>query len=134
MSTIYIVTSGSYSDYRIRGVYTTRKAAQQFCDDINSIAGRGRGYEYRIEEWEADAPREDRPPAWRVGLDADGNVQVSAQDDHETPSTPPLVQTKSWHNGQCTAGLWVTGYGITEEHARRSAEEARRQHIALHGK
>ena len=133
MSTIYIVTSGSYSDYGIRGVYTTREAAQQFCDDINSIAGRCFD-DYEIEEWEADAPREDRGPGWEVALDANGNVVWSSLDELNIPGIAPKVETRVWHNGQWTAGLRVTGYGITEEHARRSAEEARRQHIALHGK
>ena len=37
MTNVYVVTSGSYSDYGIRAVFSTRKLAQDYIDKANSI-------------------------------------------------------------------------------------------------
>ena len=42
---IYIVTSGSYSDYQINAVFSSRAKAKKFIDTIRSLD------EIRIEEW-----------------------------------------------------------------------------------
>ena len=53
---VYVVTSGEYSDYCIKEVFTDRKQAELFCavhndaDDYN---------DYRVEEYEADRARLD---------------------------------------------------------------------------
>lgn len=52
MTTVYLVTSGSYSDYGIQGAYSTRELAQAAID----VMERPEMYsdEPRIEEWELD--------------------------------------------------------------------------------
>ena len=51
MTTIYIVTSGDYSDYRIEGVFSNKEDAQFFADTITENS-----YNIgEIEKWELDA-------------------------------------------------------------------------------
>jgi hypothetical protein len=68
MIPIYIVTSGEYSDYRIRGVYSTRKGAEkQFAE----VQGEAWDYVHQIEEYELDAPAPDDSdaPAYEAEID-----------------------------------------------------------------
>lgn len=51
IKTIYVVTSGEYSDYRIEGVFTDKDKAEAFAD---------RNPEYEIEEYPAN-PDFDKP-------------------------------------------------------------------------
>jgi len=46
-NTIYVVTSGEYSDYGIDAIFTSKELAQKFVDSFNS------GY-FNIEEWDLD--------------------------------------------------------------------------------
>jgi hypothetical protein len=64
MSTIYAVTSGSYSDYSVNAVFSTREMAEEF---VNGDRG------YDIEEWELDTPR-DNWTIVSVWMDKEGNV------------------------------------------------------------
>lgn len=48
MTTVYVVTSGSYSDYGVEGIFDTREKAELYCAYQNTF----RGYESGIEEWE----------------------------------------------------------------------------------
>ena len=52
--TIYVVTSGEYSDYCINAVFTDRKQAELYCAVENGK--RGNYYRCDIEEYEADTP------------------------------------------------------------------------------
>lgn len=36
MSTVWVIEQGSYSDYRVSGVFTTKENAQMVCDAINA--------------------------------------------------------------------------------------------------
>jgi len=52
MSTIYIVTSGSYSDYRIHSVFDTRDRAEKFIEYMEKNVSGYYGDDCNIEEWE----------------------------------------------------------------------------------
>ena len=58
---VYVVTSGEYSDYRIRRVFSDRKKAKEFIDTV--------GDNYRIETYALDEPTERETKVWRVRLD-----------------------------------------------------------------
>jgi len=49
MTKVYVVTSGEYSDYRIRGIFTTEEAANRYKESVGSDAN-------DIGEWELDTP------------------------------------------------------------------------------
>ena len=118
--TVYVVTSGEYSDYSIRAIFTTRERAEAFCDEYNVAVRGDYGSKAEIEVWEADQPREQLPPAWYVQIDTSGKVVYSEYSTSDTPNKPP-------HHNKTRDREVFTGCGITEEHARRSAEELRRQ-------
>lgn len=58
---IYVVTDGSYSDYRIKGVFSTEENAQKF---IKHVGG-------EIEEWELDRYVSDN--RYPFNVTSDGN-------------------------------------------------------------
>ena len=58
MGTIYIVTSGDYSDYGIEAVFTDRKIAEEWIAKKTNDTGRCFGDELEIEEWEDMAEKE----------------------------------------------------------------------------
>lgn len=59
--TVYIVTSGEYSNYRIRGVYLDKEAAQARADLLNRG---GRFIEAEVEEWPSDGNGDDHYLFW----------------------------------------------------------------------
>lgn len=115
---VYIVTAGEYSDYHIRKVFSSRARAQQYVDATDAN---------KIEAWEVDdsTPREDWG-AWRVVIDAkDGSVLGCLFFEELSPNEPAkFLEDWGEHGG-------FYGTGITKEHARRSAEEYRREHKAF---
>lgn len=64
MTKIYVVTSGTYSDYGIRGIFSTRCNARGFIkrETRNSRYEHYIGDDYRIETWEVDKPLEPTIP------------------------------------------------------------------------
>lgn len=53
MSKVYVITEGDYSDYRIVGVTLNRKAAKQYCKNVERVS-EGWDSVPRIEEYELD--------------------------------------------------------------------------------
>ena len=74
---IYIVTEGSYSEYHIEAVFSTREKAEEFMDTKDDEAS--------IEEFELDAPVQRTVTTWEIGLDL---------------STKKVRSIKSWTSRQ----------------------------------
>lgn len=74
MATAYLVTSGSYSDYGIRGAFSTREKAEAFVAEFNKREGRGD--EAAVEEWLLDECEGEREiPYYQATMDlASGDV------------------------------------------------------------
>lgn len=49
MEKVFIVTSGEYSDYDIKAVFSTREKAEAY------INAKGTDYYWEVEEWDVDA-------------------------------------------------------------------------------
>jgi hypothetical protein len=64
---VYIVTSGSYSDYRIRGVFSSEKKAQRYNREILGD----------IEQWDINIPNA-QYEAVRVAMTSDGSIITHA--------------------------------------------------------
>jgi len=123
MAKVYIVTSGSYSDYHINAVFSTEELAQGYIDRWGTS-------DYDIEEWDLDNPN----PFERVGKDyyyvairKDGDIldgakkmPPSAQDESIIPAV--YGTTMPWMVVYC----WATD----EKHAIKIANEKRTQAIA----
>lgn len=129
MSTkVYIVTSGSYSDYGIRGVFLDKAAAEAWVAEHNERKARYRD-DYEIEEWDADKPREEFNGCYSVTVDKNGSVVADETQwsDYHAPSEPArLIAQRFGINGPPPNLPHFEGFGPTVEHARRSAEELRR--------
>lgn len=70
MRKIYAVTSGTYSDYRIDAMFSSKENAQNF---INAFEKRYD--EFRIEEYQLDAVIPINKKAYFVRMDKLGNVK-----------------------------------------------------------
>jgi hypothetical protein len=73
--TCWVVEQGSYSDYRVVGVFTSKANAQVVADAINRAGG---SEEATVDEWPIDPAVDDinagRQP-WLVNMRRDGTVE-----------------------------------------------------------
>lgn len=130
MTTIYIVTSGDYSDYGIRAVFTDKALAEQL------VALRGS--EYEVKEHEAD-PRDWIAPAgmsfFRVKMARDGAVLVCERDSDgpglQGPRTAPF-KSYWWPRGGGLGDPCIATecWARDEAHATKIAGERRAQFVA----
>ena len=125
MTTVWLVSSGSYSDYRIRAVFSTEAKAQAYADWQNGpdpdACCRDR---CKLEPFDLD-----EPPILPTGrfvaqffdhLDGLGSSETSVCWDPDCATTEAATATNR--------PRWV-GYRAaaeTAEHARRSVDELRR--------
>ena len=63
MKTIFLVTSGYYSDYSVRSVWTTRDLAES---EMRRMLSDNEYKDIQVEEFFLDAPTLDEAPCWRV--------------------------------------------------------------------
>jgi hypothetical protein len=130
MPKVFVVTRGSYSDYGIVAIFSSREKALEITRAPAGVEDYSDFNE--IEEYELDEPRERLPGCYRVTVEADGQVSTrykAAWIDEQ--STEPAT---IWSDTPEGKNRRFVGYGATFEHARRSAEELRRQTLATEGK
>ena len=75
MTTMYVVTTGEYSDYRIANIFSTRRGAQEYARAVKRLASYDNP---QIEPWDVDVPRK----SWiytRVLMDEDGTLVGAGQ-------------------------------------------------------
>lgn len=119
---IYIATSGSYSDYSMDAVFSSRKKAEAAIELLQEDS--------EIEEWTVDAiPADGRLPYW-VRMHPDGNVEsVSREHSFFMMRDAPRIT--------CIAAGPYAGvyncfvYARDEAHAVKIASEKRREWKAL---
>lgn len=123
---VYIVTSGSYSDYHINCVFRTWEEAEAW------VAVRWNPGDYNIGEWGFDTPNPGGLVGFRVVMDLDsGDVSWGCEDEHEGPAyyearyLPP--------SEYCTFGKQTPSFEVEvmclardKEHAVKIASECRR--------
>lgn len=116
--TMYLVTAGSYSDYRVMGVYDSKENAERArevfdADDIE---------EYVLNE----VP--ETPPGllpWRVVMAKDGSVLMCRR---EVPPVTPDKELRDYGGREAMTG---TVYAKDEKHAVKIINEMRIQALAL---
>jgi len=119
---VYIVTSGSYSDYSIDAVFSTQAPAEKFAN----FYGDG-----RVEEHDLDPEVPERHPRWSVTMDRDGN-DAEAHKTGEWDSEPGRLIRRSTNLGmlhyfKCTIDC------ENETQAVKAANERRARFIAEGG-
>ena len=139
MTTIYVVTSGSYSDYTVRGVFDTSELAE--------LAAKA--YAGRVEEFELNehAERIRKGCWWKVWILEDGSIDyVESANSIEEPTVgsafaepydygwkapgPPRGYSTSTGYTTRWAGLMVIVYAHDEDHARKIATDKRAEYLA----
>lgn len=120
MSKVYLVTDGYYSDYRVRGVYSTMEKAEQakllYAADND------------IEKYELDAVP-DSPPGlvpFVVTITSSGDVRNAYRESADQFS--PRWHVTNWYGDPC--GLFYM-WARDEQHAVKIANEWRAQIAAL---
>ncbi len=115
MTTIYICTSGMYSDYGIDAVFNKKELAERFCDK----------YGCTIEEWELNP----RGKELRLGYQA---YAVTMKQDGDTVEVRPLNYFLD--KPYCAIGsdgiMCVDCWAKSEQHAVKITNEHRVQLIA----
>lgn len=124
MTTIFIVTSGSYSNYGINAVFTEKKYAEEYVKIFNILNSYD---ELRIEEYEANPHQEEikkgRYPFW-VQMSKDGEkLSVKISDIHGKDKRISYTYDKSHINIYC--------YAEDKLHAIKIANEKRIELIAM---
>lgn len=122
MKTIYLVTSGEYSDYGIQAVFSKKVLAENF---IASFSKNGGSYIPTIEEWEMD-PKDFIVPkgyhAYKVSMDKEGNSRsVDTDTSHYFWKNVRFFGKKE---------IVVECFARDEKHAIKIANEKRLFHIA----
>ena len=120
---------GSYSDYQILGVFTSREKALEFCPALESSLADDKKPE--LEEWDADPvrPEEFIQEAWRVYLNlSDGSLNMESNDpetrirDYSYSAVCPTVYS---NNDQLVLGASV----VSRDHALKLAVERRQEYL-----
>lgn len=106
---VYIVTSGSYSDYHIDEVFTDRKQAYLYCAARNT----GINGEYEVEEYDTDTSKlESRKSPNRVWF---GRIQhINARKFGELQKFLYRWETFDTRNEINDRGNWVELYVTTD--------------------
>ena len=125
--TVFVVTSGDYSDYQIRAMFTTKERAETYIKAINLREAND------IEEWELDRYSDDidcgRSP-FRVFMAKNGAVRRADKTDYDVDKTCKLVCYFP-RTPDSVVELECTCWAKDEEHAIKIANEKRAQIIAM---
>lgn len=146
MASVWWVEGGEYSSWRIKAIFSTKEKATEYVRVHNaSCPKEERISQYDIKEKPLDAPFDDTLGEWMVHISVEGkslNEYGTGQWslDGFDRSTPRWFQRR--FQGYELNGLRYVkkdepvfiGFGKTKEHARRSAEDLRREYIATYGK
>jgi hypothetical protein len=136
---VFVVTEGTYSNYHILAVFSTRKAARTYLteydkrdvNDLNPPKDDGGEPDPRIERYVLDPghPKKwARGGAYEVSIFANGEAGLWSYRDGISPHEAAKVTWHRTYGGDFKPRPRYVGYGKTKEHARRSAEELRRAH------
>ncbi|MEV5319117.1 hypothetical protein AB0K92_15930 [Streptomyces sp. NPDC052687] len=97
MRNAYVVTSGEYSDYRIRGVFFDEPSARRYADSL-------RDSDIEVEEYPA------RGPEFVPGRDISLWTHIDAQTgDVKREWSSISDRDATSHDGQCSTNVYTTG-------------------------
>lgn len=136
MKKVYAVSSGSYSDYGIDAIFSTKEKAEEFMqfiknDDYN-----------KIEEYEIDPPEVDRIKhgysIWHIVMLQDGSVEKIEKKETDTYHVTNIghfiwkrTEIPYWAEQGLPDALQSTVWAKTEKQAIKIVNEHRAQLIAM---
>ena len=122
---VYVVTSGDYSDYDIRAIFTTKELAEKYKQSFIKKDGY-RSYFNDIEEYELDAYSEELKNGYKrfnVIMRKDGNtISVEPNDNYFEQ-----INKISFFNNN----IYILVIAKDENHAIKIVNEKRTQIIAM---
>lgn len=140
MSKVYVVTTGSYSDYGVRAIFSTRKKAEEYmerCKAANNSDTENDGYCYvdtdfnSIEEWTLDEGLQERAyDRWHVGIMLDdGSLEYGKSPTHSKQWGVPQNEARvdehiPIHKGRGAVRVYSCK---SAEHALKLAAEKRQE-------
>lgn len=127
VKTIYIVTSGSYSEYGINAVFDEENLAQKYCDTFNE--GRDDYDRLEIEEWDLNPFGDDlskgRKPYF-LRMKKDG----LAYDIRKEDSAYGFSESGKKYGFSINNDMYINVFADDEKHAIKIANEHRIQILA----
>jgi len=135
MKSVWVLEQGSYSDYRVVGVFSSRENAEKVRDWINAASASDRA---ELAEWDLDpavAALNAGHKQWNVAMAYDGTVEKCERDDGEYYRQPNAALT-IWERTKAPAYkdnpeirdlLIGTVWAKDEKHAIKIANEKRGQ-------
>ena len=134
-ATVYVVTSGSYSDYGIRAIFSTQELAQAYIDKANA-AETYWASDTTIEEWPLDGEAEAKLfTRWKVGmLLDDGSVKEGPCESQEFGHPESKIEQYG-NTSPCYANRPIVRVVSVKsaQHALKMAAEARQKWLREKG-
>lgn len=120
----YVVTSGCYSDYSIRGVFSSQEKAEAYIREGGTVPHWDLA---EIEEWEIDAEEAARATeVYSVMIRADGSLFAPPYPHHSTQLIKPGQLESA---GRCDTGCFFANSTESAEHALKLAAECRQAYL-----
>ena len=119
MTTVYVVTEGSYSDYHIIGVFSEESVAEQLAERWGCD----------VKEYELDSLAQlIEKPMYGITMLRDGAIIHAGKSNHFIE--PSAALRHRWYAGQWQIILCITCFANDEQHAAKIANEKRTQFVA----
>jgi len=120
MKSIWVIEQGSYSDYRVVGVFSTKESAEKFMGLMDD------GYETpSIDEWPLDPMVDEINKGllpFALSMDIDGNTKyVRKAEGYNMIDGLYVCERAQWHDDAVHGTCWATD----EQHAVKIANEFR---------
>lgn len=141
MASVWWVEAGEYSDWHVKAIFSTKEKAEEYVRVYNASCPKDKHLKAdSIKEQLLDAPIGENIGEWMVHISVRGTATKEYGAGQWLESGFGDFTT-SWHQRQEWNGIeWIkkdepifVGIGKTREHARRSAEDLRREYIVAHG-
>lgn len=128
-STVYVVTTGEYSDYSIRGVFSSREAAEKFMAKCKASEACWNQDFNELQEWALDDALKERAyTRFNAGVFLDDGSVEEAHDGFEYWGVPEtssyIAESVPCHGGR---GVARSTSHKSKEHAMKVAAEARQK-------
>lgn len=137
--TVYVVTSGSYSDYGIRGMFSSREDAQVYIDE--SVKARDYPDDYNIEEWVLDQEQGKQSTTVYVTWIRADTGEITNREEQKRLVRPgerslPCGALETFKQRMAEGSQWkphnlAVQSTVSQEHADKLAVEARQEYLRL---
>lgn len=127
---IYAVTDGEYSDYRVEGVFSSKKKAERFIEQYRKKEGQY--CEPQIVEWELNGRGSDvAKTEYRALINLNnGSIESEWEYPALVPKNKRAEPSQFYSNPRHTdrKSITVVSY-VSKDHARKLAVEAYQKHL-----